>query len=175
MMPRVEIVNIVATIKLDPMPDPNEILEKIPGSKPVKRFRGALVRLGRIPVLFYKNRIVITGVRGKEEVDRIVDKLMDLLREYGFKHKLVGVEIVNVTARVDLGRRINLVEAAERLGGIYDPDYRPYMVARINDTVIMLSHNGKLVILGAQSNNVVVDVVKLVASKLKKPCSNQRL
>lgn len=39
MEPCVEIVNIVATIKLNPMPDPKEILEKIPGSRPVKRFR----------------------------------------------------------------------------------------------------------------------------------------
>ncbi len=51
MEPRIEIVNIVKTIKLEPMPDPNEILEKIPGAKPVKRFRGALVRLGRIPFI----------------------------------------------------------------------------------------------------------------------------
>ncbi len=151
MEPRVEIVNIVATIKLEPMPDPGEVLGKIPGSRPVKRFRGAMLRIGKTPVLFYKKKIIVTGAKNTEELRDTIRKLVSVLHRYGMEAKPRGYEIVNVTAKVDLGRRINLVEAAERLGGIYDPDYRPYMVARINDTVIMLSHNGKLVMLGAKS------------------------
>lgn len=169
-MPRVEIVNIVATIKLEPMPDPNEILEKIPGSKPVKRFRGALVRLGRTPILFYKNKIVITGARSKEEVDRIVDKLMDLLREYGFKHKLVGVEIVNVTGYAYLGRKLDLPSLAEKIKGVYDPDYRPYLVARMNNTTLIISQQGKIVVWGAKSIEQVEELINLLIIKILIMC-----
>ena len=166
MEPRVEIVNIVTTIKLKPIPDPKEILEKIPGSKPVKRFRGALVRLGRIPVLFYKNRVVITGVRSREDVDRIVDKLMDLLREYGFKHKLVEIEIVNVTGYAYLGRELDLPSLAEKIKGAYDPDYRPYLVARMNNTTLIISQQGKIVVWGAKSIEQVEELINFLIIKI---------
>ena len=42
-------VNIVATVKLDPMPNPKEILEMIPSNRPVKRFQGAMLRIGKKP------------------------------------------------------------------------------------------------------------------------------
>jgi len=134
-----------------------------------------MLRIGKTPVLFYKKKIIVTGMRNPEELEDVIEKLVGILHRHSIRAEPKDYEIVNVTAKLELGRRINLVEAAEKLGGIYDPDYRPYLVTRINDTVVMLTHNGKLVILGARSNDVVVGIVKLVANKLKKLCSNQRL
>ena len=166
MEPRVEIVNIVATIKLDPMPDPKEILEEIPGSRPVKRFRGAMLRIGKTPVLFYKKKIIVTGVRNPGELEDVIEKLAGILHRHSIRAELKDYEIVNVTAKVELGQRINLADAAKKLGGIYDPDYRPYLVARINGTVIMLTHNGKLVILGAKSKDKIHVVVEFIINSV---------
>jgi len=149
--PRVEIVNIVATIKLDPMPDPKEILEEIPGSRPVKRFRGAMLRIGKTPVLFYKKKIIVTGVKNTEELEDVIKKLVGILHRYGVKVEPKDYEIVNVTAKTELNRKINLVEAAEKLNGIYDPDYRPYVLAKIDNTVVIVSQNGKIVLLSSPS------------------------
>ncbi len=162
MMPRVEIVNIVATVKLEPMPDPGEVLEKIPGSKPVKRFRGAMIRIGKTPVLFYKKKIIVTGTKSLEELEDVIKKLVGILHRHGIIVQSKGYEVVNVTARVELGQRIDLVEASAKLGGIYDPDYRPYLVAKVNNTVIMLTHNGKLVVLGAKSIMGVHETITLI-------------
>lgn len=63
MEPRVEIVNIVATVKLEPMPEPNRMLDRIPGARPLKRFKGAMIRIGKIPILFYKNKTIVVGVK----------------------------------------------------------------------------------------------------------------
>ena len=162
MEPHVEIVNIVAAIKLEPMPDPNEILEKIPGSKPVKRFRGALVRLGRIPVLFYKNKIVITGVRSRGELNNIIRELLRLLDEHQFKSRSVEVDIVNITGYAMLSRELDLPSLAEKIKGIYDPDYRPYLIARINDTTLIISQQGKIVVWGGKSEEEIMEVIKKI-------------
>ena len=92
MEPKIEIVNIVATLKLDSMPDPSEMLKKIPEARPLRRFRGALLRTGRTPVLSYKNKIVITGSKSMGELDNIMEKLINLLHEHMFYTKAVSRE-----------------------------------------------------------------------------------
>ncbi len=162
MEPRVEIVNIVATIKLDPMPDPNEILEKIPGSKPVKRFRGAMLRIGKTPALFYKKKIIVTGVKNTEELEDVIKKLVGILHRYCVKAEPKDYEIVNVTAKIELNRKINLVEAAEKLNGIYDPDYRPYLTVRTSGSTLIISQNGKLVLLNSSNIEEAKRIIKRI-------------
>jgi len=166
MEPRIEIVNIVATLKLDPMPDPSEILEKIPGTRPLRRFRGALLRIGRIPVLFYKNKIVITGVKSTEELNSAVERLIEILRKRGVNANIINREIVNITAKLELGVNVDLREIAERLKGIYDPDYRPYMIAKINNTRVIVSQNGKIVLLGARNMEEVSSSINSVVKEI---------
>ncbi|NPA98975.1 MAG: hypothetical protein GXO43_06305 [Crenarchaeota archaeon] len=80
-----------------------------------------------------------------------MEELVGILNRYGLGAEPEEYKIVNVTARTELGGTIDLREASKRLGGIYDPNYRPYLIAKINSATIMLTHNGKLVVLGARS------------------------
>lgn len=164
--PRIEIVNIVATMKLEPMPNPGEILERIPGAKPLKKFRGAMIRIGRTPILFYKNKIVVAGAKSLEDLDVLVEELVETMRRHGFRVNPVSREIVNVTARAELGRRIDLRKAAEKLGGIYDPDYRPYVILKIDKVTTIVSQNGRVVLLGApgieHTNKTIRKILELL-------------
>jgi len=166
MKPKIEIVNIVATIKLEPMPDPKEILEKIPGSKPVKRFRGAMIRIGKTPVLFYRGSVVVSGAKTEEEIHRITDEVVRVLRMHGFTVRPVSHRIVNITAKVDLGVRLDLSRVAELLGGIYDPDLRPYATCRIQGVYVIITASGKIVVIGAKSPKRLLEVINLVMKKL---------
>jgi len=166
MKPQIEIVNIVATIKLEPMPDPKEILEKIPGSRSIKRFRGAMIRIGKTPVLFYRGSVVVSGVRSEEEIHRITDEVVRVLRMHGFKARPISYRIVNITAKIDLGVRLDLSRVAELLDGIYDPDLRPYATCRIQDVYVIITASGKIVVIGAKDTEKITHVVDMIIEKI---------
>ncbi len=90
-------------------------------------------------------------MKNAEELEGIIEELMGILHRHGVRVELEEYEIVNVTAKLELRRRINLVEAAEKLNGIHDPDYRPYVIAEVDNTKIIVSQNGKIVILEGKS------------------------
>ncbi len=144
------------------MPDPKEILERIPGSRPVKRFRGAIVRIRRIPILFYKNKIVVAGVRTQGELKRTIKDLLSLLMGRGLRTSLVEKRIVNITGYISLNRELDLPSLAKEIKGIYDPDYRPYLVARLNNTTLIISQQGKIVVWGAKSMEQITNVINYV-------------
>lgn len=167
MEPRVEIVNIVATVKLEPMPEPNRILERIPGARPLRRFRGALLRIDRIPVLFYKKKIVVTGIKSAEELDSVVIRLINILSEHGFSFKTPeSREVVNITLKAELHNQLDLYDVADKLGGIYDPDYRPYAVVKINNLTILVSQRGRIVVLGAKRVDEAINTINVLIEKL---------
>ncbi|NPA98978.1 MAG: hypothetical protein GXO43_06320 [Crenarchaeota archaeon] len=165
MKPKIEIVNIVATLQLDPMPDPREILEKIPGSRPIKRFRGAMIRIKKIPILFYRKKIVVVSARTRKELDRAIKDFLSLLMKHRLKTNLVETRIVNVTGYVALNRKLDLSSLAKKMRGIYDPDYLPYLVVKINNSTLVISQQGKIVILGAKSIEQVEELINYVSLK----------
>lgn len=61
-------------------------------------------------------------MKNVEELKDVIVKLVGILHRYCVKAKPKRYEVVNVTARVELGQRIDLVEASTKPGGIYDPD-----------------------------------------------------
>jgi len=159
MEPKIEIVNIVATLKLDPMPKPDKILERIPRAKSIRRFHGAMIRLDKIPILFYRDNIIITGLKSMNELDQVIRNAISLLQGRGFNVKIISRQVVNITVKVELGIELNLYEVARKLNGIYDPDYRPYVIARLNGTTLLVSQMGKLVLLGAKSLEQVYNIL----------------
>ncbi len=167
MEPKIEIVNIVATLKLNPMPSPSKVLERIPGTRPLKRFRGALLRIDKIPVLFYRSKVIVAGVRSIEELDNIIGKLVDKLNEHGFNSQLISREVVNVTLKAELYKQLDLYVIADRLGGIYDPDYRPYAIVRVNGLTALISQNGRIVILGAKGVKEALEAMNILVEKLQ--------
>ncbi|MEB3825601.1 MAG: hypothetical protein LRS47_02900 [Desulfurococcales archaeon] len=56
-----------------------------------------------------------------------------------------------MTAKVELGRRFDLHEVARKLGRIYYPDYHPYTIVRLNDTMLIVFQNSRIVLLGVRS------------------------
>ncbi len=172
--PDVQIVNVVATVKLGQDINLRKILEKIPQAEyDPRRFPGLVYRLDRprtAILIFGSGNMVITGAKTESAVKQAVNKLIKQFEEKGI---LTGVKpevkIENVVASGNLKGYIDLEGAAYELEfTIYEPEEFPGLIYRMDDpnVVILLFSSGKIVCTGARSEEEVYRAVKKLQKKL---------
>lgn len=168
----IQIQNIVASSAIAKAIDLYAIDDKFENTDyDPKTFPGLVYRLKepKTSVLIFRSgKIVSTGAKTLEEVDRCVAKVVDDLKKAGFDvFDDAKAEVQNIVSSADYHCDINLNTVAVTLGlerVEYEPEQFPGLVYRLNDpkVVILLFGSGKIVITGAK----VISDVEIAADKL---------
>lgn len=173
-----KIENIVASAKVADSMDPADLASKIPGGEyDRKRFPGAVVRFSDLKLaflLFGSGKVVITGAKSLEDLERGTICLRDLLRSLGIQTPdMIPFTVQNIVTSADLGTPINLNKIVlglnlERVE--YEPEQFPGLVYRIDDpkVVVLIFGSGKLIITGGRVPEDADRAVARIQSDLRK-------
>lgn len=174
----IKIENVVASVKLNDELDLISLSSLIPGAEyDKKKFPGIVLRLGNPKIaalIFGSGKVVLTGAKSIEILNRGLDYLIDLF-------KSLNVDIVenpsysiqNIVTSADLGSRINLNKIAMSAGldqVEYEPEQFPGLVYRLDEpkVVVLMFGSGKLIITGAKNPDTdAKDAVRNIREKLE--------
>ncbi|UCG70077.1 MAG: TATA-box-binding protein [Thermoplasmata archaeon] len=124
-----------------------------------KTFLGLILRLkdlGTTLLIFKRGRVVSTGGKDVEDVNRSIRTLIKILGAANFEvNKNPKITIQNIVATYNLGVWLNLNDVAVRLGlenVEYEPEQFPGLMYRIDapKTVLLLFQSGKIICTSAK-------------------------
>jgi transcription initiation factor TFIID TATA-box-binding protein len=175
-MADIKIQNMVSTTSIAESLDLNKIAAALPETQyRSKAFPGLVLRIKEPKtafLLFSSGKVVCTGAKTIEDVDRSIDKLCEKLGKSGFEvTKKPEITVQNIVASADLHSQLNMKEIAFALGleNIeYEPEVFPGMVYRLDEprVVMLLFSSGKLICTGARNSEQVSEAVDKVAKEL---------
>jgi len=124
-----------------------------------KRFPGAVYRIENPKIaslIFSSGKVVLTGIRRKEDLQKGLDVIIGSLNKVGVKTVEPQVAITNIVCSYDIGKYINLnkVVITLNLENIeYEPEQFPGLVYRIKDPkiVALLFSSGKIILTGGKN------------------------
>ncbi len=168
-----KIENIVASAKITDSLDLPQIASNIKDAEyNKKRFPGVVIRM-RDPkiaaLVFGSGKVVLTGAKCIESLNKGLEILGDRLRTLGIKiDDKLTYKVQNIVTSADLGVGINLNKIAvgfnlEKIE--YEPEQFPGLVYRLDEpkVVVLLFGSGKLIITGGKvAEDARLAVVKIV-------------
>lgn len=174
---KAEINNVVATvdlrckIKLDKAA--SIIQADVPAKYIPEQFPGVIVKIKKPKVtilVFSTGKLVVTGAKSAEMIQKAVEVISELLREVGHNiaHEAT-ITVQNIVASGTLGKRINLELAALLLEHtMYEPEQFPGLIYRMQEpkVVLLLFQSGKLVCTGAKKDEDVDQSIQKIYSIL---------
>jgi len=171
----IKIENIVASATLNSRVDLDKVVEHLEGTEyEPEQFPGIVYRFKdpkAATLIFSSGKIVCTGTRNIEDVNKVIKKLIRLLRETETANpKNPKIQIENIVASAQLKMDLNLDKIAFELeNSEYEPEQFPGLVYRISEPKVafLLFSSGKIVCTGARSIKEIESAIKLVSKRLK--------
>ena len=172
----ITIQNIVASVNLNTKIDLDKVVKHLEGTEyEPEQFPGIVYRFKDPKVatlIFSSGKIVVTGARTVDDVNKVVKKLAKLLKDGGIANpKSPTIQVENIVASAKLNMELNLDKIAFDLeNSEYEPDQFPGLVYRMSDPkcAFLLFSSGKVVCTGARTIEEVESAVKTVSKRLKK-------
>ncbi|MHA1698941.1 MAG: TATA-box-binding protein [Promethearchaeota archaeon] len=168
------IENIVASVKFDADIDLDMIDKRFIDVEKKDNFPGIIIRLSnpKTTVLLFKSaKMVLTGLKDKNDVLLVVKKIFRRLRDIDIEiNGMPEIKINNVVASVNLGKKINLDVAALVLDrAIFEPEVFPGLIHRTGEPkgCFLIFSSGKMICTGLKDEKEIMKMVKQVATKLK--------
>ncbi len=124
-------------------------------------------------LIFRSGKIVCTGSKSIEDVDKGLKKVFKMMDSVGFKIELnPEITVQNIVASADLGSVLNLNAIAIGLGleNIeYEPEQFPGLVYRLDSpkVVVLLFGSGKLVVTGGKKPKDAEEAVDRIVKELE--------
>ena len=140
-----------------------------------KRFPGAVYRIQdpKIAMLIFSSgKVVLTGVKSKEDLARGLDILTQKMKEAGVLcYDKPKVAVTNMVCSYDMGNKINLNKVVMTLSleSIeYEPEQFPGLVYRISDpkVVALLFSSGKIILTGGTNMEEVERGLAFIEQKI---------
>jgi len=167
---KINVVNIVVSSDLKhPIP-----LEKMAATLSnteynPEQFPGLVLRIKEpktSSLIFSSGKIVCTGAKSFEEVDRAIVKIKEAVAKIGIIIKIEPkIEVQNLVASSAIGANLNLNSLAMKLSNTeYEPEQFPGLVYKLMDAkaTFLLFGNGKVVCTGTKS----AEAVRIAMEKL---------
>jgi len=172
---KIRIENIVASASLGIEIPLEKIVSKMEGMEyEPEQFPGLVYRI-KTPkaaaLIFSSGKIVCTGARSVEDVNKVFKKIRKVIEKSGVKvPKNFKIQVENIVASAKLPSSLNLDTIAFNLeNSEYEPEQFPGLVYRMDDPKVafLLFGSGKIVCTGARDIKDVNTAVKKVSKKLK--------
>lgn len=173
-MEEVRVVNVVATATFPQEIDLFSVTKAFPSAEyRPRQFPGLVFRLKKpktATLIFHSGKMVCTGAKSERQAKKAINKVVEELKNRGFRLSKPTIKIQNIVASASLEGRIDLersVYSLERT--MYEPEQFPGMVYRMSDprVVILVFANGKLVVTGAKREEDVYAAVSKLRRKLE--------
>ncbi|NJL44055.1 MAG: TATA-box-binding protein [Nitrosarchaeum sp.] len=140
-----------------------------------EQFPGLVIRIKdpkTSALIFSSGKVVCTGARTLEDVDRAIKNIIESLKKIDVEIKIKPeITIQNIVASGRIGMDLNLNTLAMKLENTeYEPEQFPGLVYKLmeaNATFLLFS-NGKVVCTGTKSEEQVHEALDLCVSNLKK-------
>lgn len=139
-----------------------------------EQFPGLVLRINEpktANLLFGSGKMVCTGGKSLEDVEKAVNNVKKLLEEYGVEyHGPPEITVQNIVSSVETDLELNLDRLAYKLEGVeYEPEQFPGMVFRIlkPKTAILMFSTGKFVVTGAKTPEEIEDAFNQLLAKLR--------
>jgi transcription initiation factor TFIID TATA-box-binding protein len=172
----ISIVNIVISSSLE-----KDIpLEKMAATLPnteynPEQFPGLVLRIKEpktSALIFSSGKIVCTGARTLEEVDRSIQSIIKSLKKLNIHVTIKPkVTVQNIVASGSIGMDLNLNVLGLKLPNTeYEPEQFPGLVHKLKGTnaTFLLFSNGKIVCTGTKTEQEVNDATDMLIDRLKK-------
>ncbi|MEM5828472.1 MAG: TATA-box-binding protein [Candidatus Aenigmatarchaeota archaeon] len=157
--------------------------QKIPLNKILENFVEAEFEPEQFPGLVYKmkdprcsflifetGKIICTGNRKMEDVDRAIEKFFKILKSVGIDTSKVEKNVENIVASVKLNGEIDLnCLAYELQGAEFEPEQFPGLIYRLNEPklVFLIFRSGKIICTGGKNDKEVVKELRNLMEKIK--------
>lgn len=146
--------------------DLEEMANMLPNSEQCKNAAKWLkYRLGpeKKYIAFYKSgKFLITGVRSRQEVRVLVDKVVDELLRYGIEVTVTAVRVNNIVfeGKLDLPASLeNLIRVLDAGKASYEPEQFPGMIYKDWGASFLLFSSGKFIITGINDEKDIGSIV----------------
>jgi transcription initiation factor TFIID TATA-box-binding protein len=164
-MTEMKMVNIVAMAILSAPLDLEEMANMLPNSEQCKSAaRWLKYRLGpeNKYIAFYKSgKFLITGVRSREEVHLLVDKVVDELLRYGIEVTVTAVRVNNIVfeGKLDLPASLeSIIRMLDTGKASYEPEQFPGLLYKDWGVSFLLFSSGKFIITGVRDEGDIGSV-----------------
>ncbi|HLD33367.1 MAG TPA: TATA-box-binding protein [Candidatus Nanoarchaeia archaeon] len=140
-----------------------------------EQFPGLVIRIKdpkTSALIFSSGKIVLTGARSMDEVEKSIEKIIKSLKKINIDIKIKPVVTVqNIVASGSIGMDLNLNTLAIKLPNTeYEPEQFPGLVYKLRGTkaTFLLFTNGKIVCTGTKTEAEVYDALDKLIDTLKK-------
>lgn len=140
-----------------------------------EQFPGLVIRIKEpktSALIFSSGKIVCTGARSLEDVDRSIEKIIKSLKKINIDIKIKPkVTVQNIVAAGSIGMDLNLNSLAIKLPNTeYEPEQFPGLVYKLKGTraTFLLFTNGKIVCTGTKTEDEVYKALEKLIETLKK-------
>lgn len=172
---KLQIQNVVASVSFDEEIDLEKVSAAFRDVESKDNFPGLVLRLKKPKatiLLFKSGKMVLTGLKRREDAPVVVQKIFKRLADIDIKVETQpNISIQNIVASGDLGKMIDLDSAATCLNNaIYEPEVFPGLILRREDpkACFLIFSSGKIVCTGMKEKKDIIMVVKELATTLKK-------
>jgi transcription initiation factor TFIID TATA-box-binding protein len=152
-----QIVNIVATVKLSKPLDLSRMAECIKGTEMssggVKWLKMRLAPENRYVAFYKSGKFLITGVTSLDEVETVSNRVLQILRQTGFDLSKEKATVHNVVMMDTVQLRASLEKVLRYLGSSkasYEPEQFPGLLYKDQGASFLLFSSGKFIITGVR-------------------------
>ena len=140
-----------------------------------EQFPGLVIRIKEpktSALIFSSGKIVLTGARSMEDVERSIEKIIKSLKKINIDITIKPkVTVQNIVASGSIGMDLNLNTLAIKLPNTeYEPEQFPGLVYKLKGThaTFLLFSNGKIVCTGTKTEEEVYKALDKLIETLKK-------
>ncbi len=121
-------------------------------------------------LLFQNGKIICTGNKSLEDVEKVKKKVFSVLKKVGVEVKKYDEEIVNVVASLELGFEVDLERLAFDLENCeFEPEQFPGLIYRKEQPkiIFLVFRSGRIISTGTKDVKIAKEELKNFAEKVK--------
>ena len=124
------------------------------------KFHNLIIR-SRIPsstcLLYSTGKLIMTGIKSFINGKQAIRKIARIIQMLGYNVKLRSIKVRNIAGCFDFCKPINLAQVSQFIGkeASYEPEIFHGLIIRYNKVSLTVYHNGKMLITGATSEEIL--------------------
>ncbi len=133
------------------------------------KFPGLVYEFARPAVtllMFSSGKIICTGAKSRDEAERAIRKLVEMLRTGGVAVEEPEISVENIVVSSELGFSLNLERLAASMGLVYEPERFPGAVYKSKGKTVLIFPSGRIVCMGSKSEKEAREIVEELRASL---------